>query len=328
MDEVRQSSLPAARLERVGLALYGRHWHALLARDLAVADRTVRRWATGAKEPPDQVWQDLRDLMERRAASMAAAAIDLGPTGPQAAEPPPQLLPPPGWGSDTLTRYLSWAHQNRFATFDNKKSEFNRLADLDACFEKMLTGWKDPSPPFIAVLLFIRGHSALRTACENAMAGQIAETFTKLRSCLEYGAYALHIKRTPGGDETWLRRHDNEAAMKQMKSEFTIAKVRATIAQIDTKLAPIFADLYDRTIDFGAHPNERAVSGSALVTKRPGSTILSQLYLHTDGLQLKHGLRSAAQVSVCALSLLQQGYPERFHSLGLDTDLASLRQGL
>jgi hypothetical protein len=320
--------LPAARLERVGLALYGRHWHALLARDLAVADRTVRRWATGAKEPPSQVWQDLRDLMEQRTASMAAAAIDLGPTGQQTAEPPPQLLPPAGWGSDTLTRYMAWAHQNRFATFDNKKPEFKRLADLDACFEKMFTEWRDPPQPFIAVLLFIRGHSAVRTACENAMGGQIAETFTQLRSCLEYGAYALHIKQTAGAEETWLFRHDNDAAMKQMKSEFTVAKVRSTIAQLDSKLATVFADLYDRTIDFGAHPNERAVSSSALVTKRPGSTILSQLYLHTDGLQLKHGLRTAAQVSVCALSLLQMGYPDRFHSLGLDADLASLRQGL
>jgi hypothetical protein len=327
MDESRQDSSAAARIERAGLALYGGHWHALLARDLAVADRTVRRWAAGAKEPPADVWRDLRTLLEQRLTSIAAAATDLGSAGRPATEPPSQLPSPPGWGSDTLTRFLETAYRNRFATFDNKKVAFGRLANLDACFERMMTGWKDPHN-FVSALLYIRSHAALRAACENAMAGQIAETFTQLRSCLEYAAYALHINQTPATGETWLRRHDSEAATKQMKSEFTVGKVRATIAKLDSKLAGIFADLYERTIDFGAHPNERAVTSSAMVTERLGARILTQLYLHTDGLQLDHGLKTAAQVGVCALMLLKMAFPDRFQSLGLDADLTALQRDL
>jgi hypothetical protein len=50
-----------------GEALYGPLWQSALARDLAVSDRTVRRWAAGTSEPPGGLYADLLRLTMERA---------------------------------------------------------------------------------------------------------------------------------------------------------------------------------------------------------------------------------------------------------------------
>lgn len=51
-----------------GEALYGPRWQAELARDLGVADRTVRRWVAGTSEVPAGLYVDLLRLTQERAA--------------------------------------------------------------------------------------------------------------------------------------------------------------------------------------------------------------------------------------------------------------------
>ena len=55
-------------LVECGEALYGPRWQAELARDLGVADRTVRRWVAGTSEVPPGLYVDLLRLTQKRAA--------------------------------------------------------------------------------------------------------------------------------------------------------------------------------------------------------------------------------------------------------------------
>lgn len=55
-------------LVEAGEALYGPRWQAELARDLGVADRTVRRWVAGTSEVPPGLYVDLLRLTQERAA--------------------------------------------------------------------------------------------------------------------------------------------------------------------------------------------------------------------------------------------------------------------
>jgi hypothetical protein len=57
-----------------GEALYGRQWQSALARDLGVADRTVRRWLAGTSEVPAGLYVDLLRLTQERAAVLDALA--------------------------------------------------------------------------------------------------------------------------------------------------------------------------------------------------------------------------------------------------------------
>lgn len=54
-------------LKDTGEALYGPSWQSDIARDLGVSDRTVRRWASGANDPPSGVALDLWRLAIERA---------------------------------------------------------------------------------------------------------------------------------------------------------------------------------------------------------------------------------------------------------------------
>ena len=53
-------------LERIGRLLYGDHWQSALARDLAVSDRTVRRWLAGTSAIPESAEHGLRKALEKR----------------------------------------------------------------------------------------------------------------------------------------------------------------------------------------------------------------------------------------------------------------------
>jgi len=61
----------------VGEALYGSHWRSAIARDLSVADRTVRRWTAGRTPIPEGISTELRTLCETRTADIKAAMTHL-----------------------------------------------------------------------------------------------------------------------------------------------------------------------------------------------------------------------------------------------------------
>lgn len=54
------------QLREIGEALYGTGWQSDLAADLGVAERTVRRWLSGAQIIPDGVAAEVRALCVRR----------------------------------------------------------------------------------------------------------------------------------------------------------------------------------------------------------------------------------------------------------------------
>lgn len=62
-------------LVECGEALYGQQWQSALARDMGVADRTVRRWVAGTSEVPAGLYLDLLRLTQERAALLES----LGP---------------------------------------------------------------------------------------------------------------------------------------------------------------------------------------------------------------------------------------------------------
>lgn len=70
------------------------------------------------------------------------------------------------------------------------------------------------------------------------------------------------------------------------------------------------------------------IQTSASFAKHDDRSEYEQLYLHGDGLQLDHALRTVMQAGVCALEILQEVFPGRFELLGVRADLLHLRQGL
>jgi len=146
----------------------------------------------------------------------------------------------------------------------------------------------------LAAVLLVRSHAAYRAACATAMGTQLPETFVLLRSCLEYAGYGLHLNINPLLGETWLKRHDDAAALRAMRKAFQAGEVEKSISTTDTELARVYKELYERTIDFGGHPNLRGVLSNIMWNEAENKRELQQIYLHANETTVLHALKTTA----------------------------------
>jgi hypothetical protein len=234
---------------------------------------------------------------------------------------------PPGWGKDELSRFLQQTHQQQYATFHNKKEAVGRLVAIDDLFVRVSKAWLNP-PSEIEAMLFLRCHAAFRAAAGEAMAGQVVESYRQCRGMMENAAYAVHIHREPSLAKVWLDRHVSEAGMKASKKAFRHELVAQSVTTANMHAGKRFNDLYQRTIDFGGHPNERSVTGSMKVVEEPDRRVMLAIMLHGDDLALDMALKSVAQCAMVSLEMLQVLYDAKFEILGINAAIISLRRGL
>ncbi|MET2825644.1 hypothetical protein [Mesorhizobium shangrilense] len=232
---------------------------------------------------------------------------------------------PPGWGDDELSKFLEAAHQNQYATFVNKREAVAKLVAIDAQFSKATKDWLNPENEILA-MLFIRCIGAYRTACGLAMSGQAAECYVQSRSVLEYAAYAVHINKDRSLGKVWLDRHEDEAGMKASKNAFQHAKVLKSLTSANRHAAGRFETIYQRTIDFGGHPNERAVTANLKIVEEADRRKMLGILQHGDGVQLEMALKTTAQCGLISLELLETIYGPKFELLGIKAAMLDLRR--
>jgi len=238
---------------------------------------------------------------------------------------------PINWAKDELTNFIDKANSNVVGTFVNNKIEYPIVSTIDNIFLEIISGLVNPQLN-IEPLLLMRSHAAYRAAYRAAsllaMAGMNPEVFTQARGCLEISLYALHINRNPGFDEIWLRRHDDKSSLKKTKNEFKFSNVIQTFESEDMKNAVVARNLYERTIDFGAHPNERVVTANLMMEEIIDGQKLSQTYLACNDLPQRHSLKTTAQVGLCSLYAFRLIFKARFDILDLTTQMDNLRSRL
>ncbi len=235
---------------------------------------------------------------------------------------------PPGWGQDSLSQFIENAWHNTFATFHNLKVWYTLLKDVHLVFDSMAHNL-DRTPDWFASFFLFRSHSAFLGSVRLALSGQIPEAYMVLRGCLENAFYGFYLSRVPTSREIWLRRHDDERSKKMMRKEFEVWHLLSALQSEDVKLHDIAKELYDRTIDLGGHPNERAFFTVMKQTESDSKLTFNSAYLvgneNEPALQL--ALKTCAQVGICALSTFQRIYPQRFDILGLSDQLNLLKKG-
>jgi len=230
------------------------------------------------------------------------------------------------WGEDDLSRFLDMARSNQQANRINFAPAYETIQRMDAA---LATAGKNliNTKPIMACVLLLRCQYAFKTAAGMALAGQVVETFVMLRSVLEYAGYALVIHETPGLVNVFINRHLSDAEMKTQKEKFKISEVRACLRRFDGKLADNFDVFYQRSIDFGGHPNPHATfSAMQMEDKGDGSTGITTLALSTYVTAISHALKSVAQVGLTVLYMFQHIFTAKFQLLGVRAEIDALRQ--
>lgn len=229
----------------------------------------------------------------------------------------------PAWDEDDLTRFLQVVNSNQIANVANFPEPYSLMQRINNCFSTAGENLVNPRPMMTGPL-FLRSQYAYKTTVGMALAGQVVEAFVMMRSCLEYAGYALLMFEDPTLEEVFLKRHFDDASMKNQKQKFKISEVRAVIDKFDPKVAQIFEKFYDRSIHFGAHPNPSAVL-SAMQWEANG---FLNLALSTDRKMLMHAMKSAAQVGLAALFLFRFIFKDEFDKLGVSHEMELLCQSL
>jgi hypothetical protein len=232
---------------------------------------------------------------------------------------------PAGWGEDELSRFIDRARHHQFEMFERLTGSYGRLRDLDALWQVAASNL-DNTLDLYAPLFFHRSHSAFRASCQLVLAGQLPETYMTLRGCLEFALYGTFISQKPELWEVWCNRNDSHTAKKATRDTF---KVGAMMETLDPETRPIAQACYDRTIDYGAHPNQGSVFSSVQVVEAEGALAIDTDYITAgDTLAQELALRSTAQVGVCAFRMFGRIFKQRYDLLGLWEKLRPIQNGL
>jgi hypothetical protein len=234
---------------------------------------------------------------------------------------------PEVWHDRPLFAFIEECWNNSIAVAGNKNLVASRLANVDRIFDDFHSVLKlETISQLVPALLFMRAFSAYRAGVMVSLCLP-TDGFALQRSCLENAGYAHLIADDSTLSESWLRRDDNEDSRKLIRRTFTQGAIRDSIANKDTKLSEIYQALYESCIDFGAHPNEKAVTSALVKDSLKTKTIQFKL-LTGDGPALDHSLRSAAQVGICALKVFGTIFKTQFDNQGFSQRTEQASQGL
>ena len=224
-----------------------------------------------------------------------------------------------------LMEFLETAHRNQCGNQARFPEPHSLIERVDNCFVRGAENLINPKPA-ITGLFFLRSQYAYKAAAGMSLSGQVAESFPVMRSCLEYAGYALVIKNTPTLQEVFLNRHVDDASKWKQKAQFTIANTITVIRKFDAKLATIFKGFYDRTIDFGAHPNPVGMLSTLKMEKTESGGTMGIDALTIAPEPLMHAMKTTAQVGLTALFVFQHILKAKFELLGIRDEMDVLRR--
>jgi hypothetical protein len=234
---------------------------------------------------------------------------------------------PPGWGDDQITKFINAARANSHATFFQLRPIFQLLVRVDSAFRTLLANL-DHTEHWFTSFFALRAHSNFLAATRLAISCQIPETYLPLRSSLENALYGFRIFNDHSLAETWLRRHDSKGQKNKMREAFRPKHLFRNLSAENLKVANTTQLLYERCIDYGGHPNKRALAQMLKMTREGKTVRFDMEYLSADSLQLRLALRTTAQVGLCVLGIFRLVYKERFDLVGLTEVVDQLRKGL
>lgn len=235
--------------------------------------------------------------------------------------------PPNNWTQDKLTEFIEIAHQNGFATFVNFPNWIRKLVEVDSLFRRA-SDVLSHGKAWFESFFFLRSHSSYLSAARLALSGQQAEAFIILRGAIEWVLYGHFFKKSPELAETWLNLPDLRKTDPDIVYKFSTKRLLESLKADDKSLSKIVEKLYSRCIEFGAHPNEKALLSALKIEELPGEKRFEIGYLNVDKLSLEHGLKSSAQVGVVCLKVWEMVFAERFKIAGIANGLKTVQEGL
>jgi hypothetical protein len=231
------------------------------------------------------------------------------------------------WAEEPLSEFMEVATSRLYQTHARIRDWWARLSAVDRTFLRIAQNLNE-SPNWFEGGFLIRAHSAYRAAARLAGSAQLPESYMVLRGCLEYGLYALYFAQDGASKARWLTRSDTPENRKKVRNEFTAGAMLRVVKAKSARLGDIAQTLYDRLIDYGAHPNDMGLAGTSSLTETEDKYNLEMTYIADDGVPARFCLKLTATVGIVTLRVFGLIFRERYQILGLDRELDRISQGL
>jgi len=234
---------------------------------------------------------------------------------------------PEDWGKDSLSEFMSFTIDNTFHTFVYDKTWFDKLRQVHDIFWEIVQNLDNTEhllPPFF----IFRAHSAYLAGVRLALSGQLAEAYMCLRGCLENAFYSFHIHKCEKDSIVYLCRDDDQQKLKEFKKIFRPSAFLDELEEADKQTAVCARELYERAIEYGAHPNPKGMLTSMEIKQKDKRIQYTFQYLLEDKLARGVCMKTAAQTGVCALHIFRLMLEIRFNSLGITDKLLRVCQEL
>lgn len=160
----------------------------------------------------------------------------------------------------SLAEYIRRGNQNTEALLAGTHPLFPLVEAYYEFFANQL--WADEQHQAqLPMFLSLNAYTVWTSAVRMALTGHEAAVYPLLRTAVESACYALVITRRPRLGVIWSARHDGEAERKASRKAFTPAVSDAAdeLEKFQPGSGKFVLELYEASIDFGAHPNTRAV---------------------------------------------------------------------
>lgn len=234
---------------------------------------------------------------------------------------------PASWGKDVLTDFLQTAEDNSVARFANRPNDFALLTEIDEIFRLVVDNLGN-TPEWFEAFFLLRSHSAYLATVRLVASGQATESYATSRQCLEFALYGFYLFRHKNLQKEWLSRTESDEARDKVRRIFKTKDMFAQLNADDPKHGKAAKALYERTIDFGAHPNEQAVTTTMRFVYEDKKRIMQALYMHGDDNQTQIALKTAAQVGVTAICIFRNVFKDRYDIIGVTDKLDIIKKKL
>ncbi|UXD90041.1 hypothetical protein K2Y34_13225 [Cronobacter sakazakii] len=158
----------------------------------------------------------------------------------------------------TLNDYLQAILENYTDHSETPPQLMGMVLQMDQIFQEEIFGHDLEMHPY-ALLLAMNSYTMLLNAVGQALSGHTVAVFPVVRTALESACYAYLISQDEALGDIWANRHKSEKALQKCRRELTVKKACDALVSLSPQMAENVMAHYNAAIDYGAHPNRKAV---------------------------------------------------------------------
>lgn len=158
----------------------------------------------------------------------------------------------------TLIDYLNATRENLNDHANDYPQLMLMVLKMDEIFQDEIFSCEYDLNP-VAGFLSMNSYMLLLSTVRQALSGHLVTVFPIVRTALESACYAYLIAHNEEMGKIWLNRHASENALQKCRKMFSVKKASNYLKSFSPEMAEYVMAHYEAAIDYGAHPNKKAV---------------------------------------------------------------------